>query len=64
MVINKKIADLRKRNGMTQKQLAERLGVSCQAVSKWESGVCCPDIRLLPLIAECFGISIDELFVS
>ena len=57
-----KIAYYRKLNGLTQKELAEKLGVSGQAVSKWEQQISCPDIMLLPHIAAVFGISIDELF--
>jgi len=53
---------LRKNYGLTQEQLAERLGVSYQAVSKWENEQTCPDIALVPLIAEVFRVSIDELF--
>lgn len=51
----------RKRLGLTQEQLADRLGVSAQAVSKWENNQSCPDISILPEIADLFGISIDEL---
>ncbi len=51
----------RKRLGLTQEQLAERLGVSPQAVSKWENNLSCPDISLLPELAEVLGISVDEL---
>lgn len=57
-----KIAYYRKRSGLTQKKLAELIGVSSQAVSKWEQKISCPDIMLLPRLAEVFGISIDELF--
>ena len=46
---------------MTQEQLAERMGVSAQAVSKWENNLSCPDISVLPELAEVFGISVDEL---
>ena len=59
---NLKIAHYRKISGLTQKELAEKLGVSGQAVSKWEQQISCPDIMLLPHIAAVFGISIDELF--
>lgn len=59
---NLKIAHYRKICGLTQKELAEKLGVSGQAVSKWEQQISCPDIMLLPHIAAVFGISIDELF--
>lgn len=62
MTIGKNIAELRKNNGMTQEQLAEMLGVSSQSISKWENGVTMPDILLLPAIAGCFDITIDELY--
>ena len=62
---NKTIGDRikfhRKRLGMTQEQLAERMGVSAQAVSKWENNLSCPDISVLPELAAIFGISVDEL---
>ncbi len=47
---------------LTQGELAEKLGVSTAAVSKWEQETSCPDISLLPQIAEIFNVSIDELF--
>lgn len=59
--INEQIAFLRKQRGLTQEVLAGALGVTNQAVSKWESAQCCPDIQLLPDIADYFGVSIDEL---
>lgn len=62
MTIGKNIAELRKYNCMTQEQLAEILGVSAQSISKWENDVSMPDIMLLPTIAGCFNISVDELF--
>ena len=62
MDIGNKIKQLRHKSGLTQEQLASRLGVSAQAVSKWETDVTMPDITLLPMIATEFGISIDELF--
>ena len=52
----------RKALGLTQEGLAQKLGVTNQAVSKWESGQSCPDLALLPLLADLFGITIDELF--
>ena len=61
-VIGLKIAYYRKLNGFTQEELAEKVGVSCQAVSKWEQQISCPDIMLLPEIAWIFGVTIDELF--
>lgn len=51
----------RKRLGMTQEQLAARMSVSAQAVSKWENDLSCPDISVLPDLASVFGISVDEL---
>lgn len=57
-----RLAGLRRSTGMTQDALASRLGVSAQAVSKWERAVCCHDISLLPALADTFGISIDLLF--
>lgn len=51
----------RKRLGLTQEQLAERVRVSAQAVSKWENNLSCPDISVLPELADVFGISLDEL---
>jgi len=61
-VLTEKIRALRKNTGMTQEELADRLGVTFQAVSKWETGLCAPDITLLPDIADIFGVAIDELF--
>lgn len=57
-----KIRQLRLHRGMTQEELGNGLGVSPQAVSKWESGTTLPDIQLLPELAVLFGVSIDELF--
>ncbi len=62
MTLGNKIAELRKEKGMTQEALANELGVSNQAVSKWEANQSCPDIQLLPQIADIFGITIDRLF--
>ncbi len=55
------IASLRKAKGMTQAELADRLNITDKAVSKWERGLSCPDIALLPKLAEIFGVSVDEL---
>lgn len=59
--INEQIAALRKEIGITQDELARAIGVSNQAVSKWESGQTCPDLQFLPAIADYFGVSIDYL---
>lgn len=56
------ISFYRKKQGLTQEELAKKLGVTNQSVSKWESAQCCPDIALLPALADIFEISIDELF--
>ena len=56
------IVKYRKELGLTQEGLAQKLGVTNQAVSKWESGQSCPDIALLPQLADLFGITIDALF--
>ncbi len=61
-MIGTRIKTLRLAASMTQEQLASRLGVSAQAVSKWESGTNMPDILLLPELSVIFGVSIDELF--
>jgi len=59
--INKQISKLRNTRGITQQELANRLGVTAQAVSKWETAKCCPDIQLLPDIARIFAVTVDEL---
>lgn len=56
------IARLRREHGMTQEALAERIGVSPQTVSKWETQATCPDVALLPVIADAFEVTIDVLF--
>ncbi len=62
MTLGNKIAQLRKAQNLTQEALAQKLEVTNQAVSKWESDQCCPDILLLPQLADIFGVTIDELF--
>ena len=62
MELGKKIRQLRFKAGLTQEQLAEKLGIVPQSVSKWENAVAMPDITMLPLLAEIFGVSIDDLF--
>lgn len=59
--LGKRIVSHRKRLGLTQDALAERMGVTAQAVSKWENDQSSPDIGALPKLAEIFGISTDEL---
>lgn len=62
MEIGTKIKHLRLERGVTQEALAEQLGVTAQAVSKWERGVAAPDISLLPALSVFFGVRIDDLF--
>lgn len=59
--IGRFIADMRRQNGITQKNLAERLNVTDKAVSKWERGLSYPDITILPALAKELGISVGEL---
>lgn len=60
--LGNRIKSLRLSRSMTQEQLAQNLGVSAQAVSKWESGTNMPDIQLLPDLSVIFGVTIDDLF--
>lgn len=60
--IGEKIREMRKSKGISQEGLANVLGVSFQAVSKWETGTTAPDVSLIPAIASYFGVSIDDLF--
>lgn len=60
--LGEKIKALRLRDGRTQDALAEALGVTAQAVSRWEKGICYPDMEVVPSIANYFSVSIDELF--
>ena len=62
MKIGRKIKELRLARGITQEQLANAVGISFQAVSKWENEVTLPDIALAPTLANYFGVSMDELF--
>lgn len=55
------IARLRKEKGMTQQELAQQLGITDKAVSKWERSLSCPDISILPQVAEILGVTVDDL---
>ena len=55
------IAALRKANGLTQQDVADRLSVSNKAVSRWERDECAPDLSVIPALAEMFGVTCDEL---
>lgn len=59
--IGNRIQKIRKEKGLTQEELAEKLCVSAQAVSKWENDASCPDISLLPQLCRILGITTDEL---
>ena len=59
--LGKRIMEHRKALGLTQDQLAEKLGITAQAVSKWENDQSCPDITILPKLAEIFGTTTDTL---
>ena len=59
--IGNRIQKFRKEKGMTQEELAAKLGLSSQAVSKWENDASCPDISLLPKLCELLGVTADEL---
>lgn len=62
--IGNRISKYRKEKGMTQEELAGKLGVSSQAVSKWENDASCPDISLLPQLCKLLGITTDELLTG
>ena len=62
MELGRKITFYRKNLNITQDALARQPGISNQAVSKWETDQCYPDLELLPRIADIFGITLDELF--
>lgn len=62
--IGKRIASLRREKELKQDELAEMLNISPQAVSKWENNQTCPDISLLPRLAEILGVTVDELLTG
>ncbi len=59
--LGERIGDLRRKKGYTQEELAEKISVSPQAVSKWENNISCPDIMLLPELAKIFDVTTDSL---
>ena len=61
MTIGERISRARKERGYTQEKLAEKMGVSSQAVSKWENDQSYPDITTLPMLGELLGLSVDEI---
>ena len=62
IMIGERIIEYRREHGISQREFGEMLGVTSQAVSKWERDVCCPDISLLPELAEVLGVELRELF--
>lgn len=59
--IQLQLAKLRKARNMTQQELSDIVGTSCQNISKWENGMTAPDITMLPVLADFFQVSVDEL---
>lgn len=62
VIISEKLKSYRCERSITQRQLADVLGISPQAISKWERDECCPDIALLPVIADAIGCTVDDFF--
>ena len=62
LTIGENIRNFRKKNGLTQDELADRLGVTYQSISRWENGTTYPDLELIPAISELLGVTVDELF--
>ena len=62
IIISEKLKLFRCQNRITQKDLADLMGITAQSVSKWEREECCPDIALLPLLADTIGCTVDEFF--
>ncbi|MBR5453278.1 MAG: helix-turn-helix transcriptional regulator [Clostridia bacterium] len=60
--ISEKIKEYRKKNRLSQGQFGKLLSVSAQAVSKWEQGLCCPDIMILPCLAQILECKTDDFF--
>ena len=59
--IGENIKLYRRANNITQEELADMLGISCQSISRWERGICYPELELIPEIAEILGVSVDSL---
>ena len=62
IIVAQKVKEYRKRNHLTQLKFGELLGISSQAISKWERGDCYPDITILPLLADTIGCKVDDFF--
>ena len=61
LIIGKKLKNLRRSKDLTQEEVASHLGISFQAISKWERGEGYPDITMLPILANYFHVTVDEL---
>ncbi|MBQ8310226.1 MAG: helix-turn-helix transcriptional regulator [Clostridia bacterium] len=61
-LLGRRLADLRHHSGRTQREIAEYVGVSIQALSKWERGLACPDMLILDELALSLGVEISDLF--
>ena len=64
ITLGKRIAELRRQKGLRQEDLAQQLGLTAQAVSKWENELTSPDISILPQLASLLGVSVDELLTG
>ena len=62
IVISEKLKAYRYQNSITQKELADLFGITSLSVSKWEREECCPDIALLPVLADAIGCTVDDFF--
>ena len=62
IIVSQKIKSFRYENRLTQEQFATSLGLSPQAISKWERGECYPDITFLPILAETLGCTVNDFF--
>lgn len=60
-MLSERIYTLRRKQGLSQEQLAEKIGVSRQAISKWEGGLSTPELDKLKALSDCFGVTLDEL---
>lgn len=64
MDFHQNLSALRKKNNLTQEQLAEKLNITRQAVSKWESGISLPDLSLVPKMCRILGVTADQLILN
>lgn len=60
-MLSENLFALRRKSGLSQEELAEKISVSRQAISKWETGLSTPDLERLVALSECFGVTVDEL---